>query len=355
MSTRHSFEILRSTLPKLGQIASACRELLPLFRGLAIHSTPTDADLGQYSDSIEKLAAKAQAEANKLLDLLQTAPEPSSPDEDDLENLFHLAQAEARSKLRRLEDLLPKPQAPIWEKASAAMALCTKVLKAATAIENAICRTLDVPPGLSLDSEIQDAIAVRQAYCKLWMSLPLQTPQNEAELEARLRTGATAIARLTGREIFLDLRMDDRRLLLSLQKRIGSWLASGGQTENGMHLWQDLTSAFCLLAEINHRIELLAHDQALIAELKRELTAGQDCPLKDEALRKRFDLLLGREIELDRILVDQDHETTSTELLGILAAMAARWERPGREGGNAGFNEDSDGLDLSLAFRPEQF
>ena len=345
LPARPSFEPLRSALPTLRQIARRCRELAPLFRGLAVHTTPSDQDLSSFSESVETLAGRANAAAGQLVELLA-----AQPGADELEDLLALVGMEVQAKQRRLAEILPQPRLPVWEKASVAMGLAAKVLKAATAVENAICEQLEQGNELSLEGEIEDALRVRQAYCKMWSSLLLSPVASSAEVEPRLRTASTAIARLTGREVFLDLRFNDRRLILSMQRRIRRWLASGGQSEGGIQLCQDLLSFFCLLAEINHRIELLVHDEALselIAILGRQ---RDEAPLRQEALRRRFELLLGREVALDRILLDQDYDTSAAELLEILHSIATRWRRPDRlelTDSLPSFAEDSDVLDLS--------
>lgn len=313
--TPAEFEIY---LEELRRIAGSARNISVDFRELVPTKTLTDEELATFSAVTQDLARRARETAEALLPIVDVVT-----GEEEVDDLFSLIALEITGKLRKLDAIRQMPQVAVWDRASVAMGLAAKILKGATAAENTLASFAGAPRQLSLDGEIEDAIAVRQAYFKLWTSLEAQAPGTSEDIEAQLRRGATAIARLTGRAIFLDLRFHDRRLLLAMQRRIRSWLSAGkGEKESGLHIWQDLFSLFQLLKGINLRIELVMHDQGLIASLRNRLAQGRPAlPLRDPYLRPKLQLLLGREALLDSILLDQEQRAATEEVLAILDGM----------------------------------
>lgn len=313
-------------LLELRRIAAACRELVPLFRGLCVHTTPTDADLAGLTVDTESAAARALGEASALLHLLGRPGFPAA-----LEDLGILVQAEIDDQSQQLRLALARTALPIWEKGSLAQGLSSKTLKAAIAVENAFCELCGLDRTLSLDSEITDALAVRRAYCKLWNTLaadPLP-PADSPEVELFLRRGSTAIAVLLGRDIFLDLRLHDRRQILAIQRRIRTWLISAGASEAGRPLLEDVVNLFVLLSQINNRIELLMHDESLVKRLLARLRgpAAPSLPLRDADFRNAVKPLLGRNPELDRLLLSHSWDIPAGELEALLNDIARRWSR----------------------------
>ncbi len=311
---------------ELRRIAAACRELVPLFRGLCVHTTPTDADLAGLTVGTEATAERALGEASALLYLLGRPGFPA-----ELEDLGILVQAEIDDQSQQLRLALSRTALAIWEKGSLAQGLSSKTLKAAIAVENACCEIFCCERTLSLESEITDALAVRRAYCKLWNTFaadPLPAADS-AEVETQLRRGSTAIAVLLGRDVFLDLRLHDRRQILAIQRRIRTWLISGGASESGRPLLEDVVNLFVLLSQINNRIELLMHDESLVKRLLARLRspAAPSLPLRDAELRHAVKPLLGRNPELDRLLLSHSWDFPAGELEALLNEIARRWSR----------------------------
>lgn len=322
-------------LAELRRIAEAHRSLAPHFRGLQVATTPNDSDLAGWTVTVEEGASQVLAGAEALLGLLATAELPAS-----LDDLASLVAAEIDGQVRLVRQALSKKAIPIWEQGSLAQGLSSKSLKAAIALENAYCELLGCERRLTLQSEIEDALAVRQAYCKLWCSLPATSTADPAQVETGLRRGSTAIAVLLGRDVFLDLRFHDRRLILSMQRRIRRWLAGRGESEAGQPLLQDLANLFCLLSQINNRIELLMHDEALVKNLQARLRAASlPRPLSSADLRAAIWPLLGRDAELDQMLLGHCWDTPQAELERVLSVIALRWNRPSRPSPAAPFHD----------------
>lgn len=311
---------------ELRRIAETERGLLPLFRGLPLAANLAEADLALLAPMVTAAGARVLEEAEALLRLFEGDELPL-----ELEDLGALAAVEIRAQCRRFRPALAAKGLPLWELGSLAQALVSKTLKAAIAAENACSDLLGCEPSLSLMAETLDGLAVRQAYCKLWSSLdssPAAATDSAvpAGVEAGLHSGSAAIAELIGREIFLDLRYHDRQLILSMQRRIRSWQQSGGESEDGEALLQDLASLFQLLSQVNNRIELLLHDQALVKALLVRLRApSPEPPLRDLSLRRSMLALLGRDSELDQVLLGNCWDTPASELLRLLGAIGAQW------------------------------
>ncbi len=175
-----------------------------------------------------------------------------------------------------------------------------KANKAIKAVENCLGSQEGLEPRLSFVTELEISLKVRLAYRRFRQATLGDAPANPEDVADRLRTVCTAIAKLRGRDLYLQLRFDDRRELLGLQQRILSWSsdADGGDAETGLRLWQDAAMLAHLLARVNHRSELLEHDVGLIAEALDLISDGAETPL----LADKLTPLLGRDDELDQLV-----------------------------------------------------
>ncbi|MEO1367487.1 MAG: hypothetical protein AAFX50_09955, partial [Acidobacteriota bacterium] len=263
------------------------------------------------------LLASAHRSATQLLDEL-LPPLDDGPIEDLVAIVAHEIGRE-----RALIENLDLDRSTPWEIGLVAVQVLAKTHKAVAAIENAYCNELRLPCEVSHVAETETALDIRLAYTKFRSAIDPTPPFTSTEVEQRLRTAATAIARLRGRRVFLDLRPLDRRLLLKLHRRIQGWLRSGGQSEPGAQLWQDLWAFTELLAMINHRAELIEFDARAIPELQATVATMESAgfPLQqDQALLQRMGRLCGRCPEFDR-LVSRPETTTGRQLFEVIGRM----------------------------------
>ncbi len=153
------------------------------------------------------------------------------------------------------------------------IAACGSVLRnlnrTLTAVHLAICERRALTPTMSLERELAIALEVRAAYTKFRMEIEeahAAWQPDEREPGPALLRAATTIAKLTGRDIFSRLRLQDRIPLRNLQERILAWRTSGAADPvDARRLWQDLYAFTQLLQGVNQRQELLEHDRRCAA------------------------------------------------------------------------------------------
>ncbi|MEM1206590.1 MAG: hypothetical protein AAGN66_25370 [Acidobacteriota bacterium] len=303
-------------LAGLRQLAQRVRGADPALHGLAYFKTPTDDELGAVRKSVVVLLSDAVDSAQEFLDgfLPQLSSTP-------VEDLTHIVEYEVRKELEGIENN-DVEDSTTWHLGITAVQLLSKVLKGATAIENAYCQELGLESEISHVAEVATAIEIRRSYMKFWRALDRTPPETPQQVEQRLRSSATLIARLRGRPVFLDLRPLDRRLLLSLHRRIQEWLVSGGSTEPGLQVWHEVTAFADLLRMINSRMELVEHDMGLVPELLAILGTYEPGyrPLAlDEALLHQLLRLQGRDDALDELLA-LPSQATAGALVSALAS-----------------------------------
>ncbi|MEO1365954.1 MAG: hypothetical protein AAFX50_02170 [Acidobacteriota bacterium] len=303
-------------LSRLRELAKRVQGADPALEGLAYFLTPTDAEMVAMRRSVLELLAEAEHASSELLDDL--LPQLDGTPIEDLAAIVASEVGSERSSVLKVDN-----SSTTWEVGIIAVQSLSKILKAVAAIENAYCAELEIPNEISHVAEAETAVEIRQAYHKFWRSVAIDTPETPEEVEKRLRSASTAIARLRGRPVFLDLRPLDRRLLLRLQRRIREWLLRQSETESGLHLWQDLRAFTELLHLINNRAELVQLDAQLIPELQSVLAEldGVDRPLlEDPDLLRRMRRLSGRSPALDRLL-DCPETAQGRELFEVIGRM----------------------------------
>lgn len=302
-------------LTSLRELAQRVRANDPSLHSLSFFRTPTDAELADLKASVDQLAKTADRAAEELLMHLEVvASEPK------MEDLCGIVRAEIDIERSRLGGL--RKSGNTWELGVAAVATMSRLGKATAAIENTLCDLRGVDRRLSVHEGLEVALAIRKAYAKLWSAIPAETG-GDTTVEKKLRRGATAMASLVGRNVFLDLRATDRRLLLESQRRIRKWLASGGTSEDGDQLWSDFSSFVSLLRLINQRSVLIEHDLQLLPEMQAHLGSADPASkplLEDVYCREKIRRLRGRSSVLDEMLKRPD-EVTSQELLQALGAI----------------------------------
>ncbi|MEO1369683.1 MAG: hypothetical protein AAFX50_21085, partial [Acidobacteriota bacterium] len=251
-------EIDHQFLLNLRQLAVRARSADPTLHNLAYFRTPTDAELAQLRKSVKAVLREATECSRELLDeLLPTLQ--GSP----LQDLCDLLRQDVLTDLEAVESE-SIDESSTWQMGIAAVQLLSKVLKGAAAVENAYCHELELESEITHVADLTTALEIRRHYQKFWRKVDAVAPVDDRSLLPRLRSAATSIARLTGRSIFLDMRVLDRQLLLRLQRRILDWLKDSKDIELGLVIWKDLESFASILRMINHRRELVEHDLAVV-------------------------------------------------------------------------------------------
>ncbi|MEL7061889.1 MAG: hypothetical protein AAGN46_17820 [Acidobacteriota bacterium] len=300
----------------------------PALRDFSFFRTPTDAELGLLRAGVVQLAEAALSTIDELLVCL--VPFETGVTADICAVIRNDLQSE-RDKLDGHEER----DTSAWDLGIRAVGTLARTARAAAALENHYCAEMGLERELSIASGTEAALAIRRGYGKFRRSI--NSSSTGDAVEARLRRGATAIARLIGSNIFLELRAHDRQILMSLQKRIRKWFASDRQSEDGQRLVQDLVGFGMLLREINRRAELVEHDARLLPELQ-SLVAQSPAdaqPLEDSFLLGRLRRLAGASDSIDRLLAEPSDASAAdvlkalgeceVELLGqnFLAASSA--------------------------------
>ena len=141
-----------------------------------------------------------------------------------------------------------------------------RVRKAAAAVEGAMAADAGFEPRLKLVSETVWGRMIRASYARFRREVEGDGSPADEQVHSRLTSAAAAIARLMRRDFYRELRVADRAGLRGLQDRIQSWLRGedGLDAEAGRSIWHDLRAFAMLLAQVNRRTELVAHDRALV-------------------------------------------------------------------------------------------
>ncbi len=187
-------------------------------------------------------------------------------------------------------------------------------------------RSLSVLDGRQRD--LESAIAVRTMYSKFCRSLHPYDAHDPASVHRAVRHVAVSLAVVVGSRTFAEVRLCDRRILLSLQARILAW-ARAPVAREGIQLLQDIHAAADLLREINRRQELQLHDAQVLATIHELFPAPEEGEAAAWAqVAGQLQRLHGRDSELDTILhwlrkqrrdlLDPD---TRSELQQILVRM----------------------------------
>ena len=198
----------------------------------------------------------------------------------------------------------------LWKVASQVDTGLRRAGRALVAIESAIHECEGLPVEHRQWRNVDDSLEVRRLYGEfrraILSSEHEDRPPAGAELIARLRLAADRIAGLRRQEIYPYLRIDDRRQIRHLQRRVLVWL-EGSHTgiETGAQLWSDVVAFARLLSQVNHRQEIREHDRLAVNGIYRRFFEGGKIP--ETLTPERVSLLeplLGREDELDQIILD---------------------------------------------------
>ncbi len=172
-----------------------------------------------------------------------------------------------------------------------------RIRKSLAAIEHALAGPDSI---LAFSSVVETSLAVRREYVALRRVIQVREPRDEAEARAALRAVGTRMAMLIGRPVYHELRIPDRVQIRLLQERILDWLRRPADLQDGRRILQDLRGFAAMLAQVNRREELVAHDTALLREALAALPPdGAPVPRQ---LLERLRELDGLDEELDDLL-----------------------------------------------------
>ncbi|MCG8454838.1 MAG: hypothetical protein MI919_01045 [Holophagales bacterium] len=164
-------------------------------------------------------------------------------------------------------------------------------------------------------SDIRDSLEIRRLYGQLRRAiLRLGEAESLEQLESHLRRAAHRINILRNREIYPFLRVYDRIPIRHLQKRIHAWLTdresdADGKEQEGRYLWSDLTSFAELLAMVNNREDLRELDRQILRQQHGQLFDSPNGGQLEAHNILELEKLLGRDDELDRVLLDPERHT----------------------------------------------
>lgn len=222
-------------------------------------------------------------------------------------DLAFIGRLELSMRREQLQALTPEGDP--WAVLSMCAGTRRKVIKSITAVESALCEHEELPARTVgvFATEVQHSLEVRRAYTVFRRAFA-SGPAAGEDIRPHLRRAAVAIAVLTGRDVYQDLRVDDRMQLRALQQRVIAWLrgAESSSARTGLRLWQDLAAFAGMLVLVNNRTELREHDRQLSLNVVRALEhRAADAPLEPEDL-ERLKPLHGRDDELDEWLASPD-------------------------------------------------
>ncbi len=191
-----------------------------------------------------------------------------------------------------------------WKIASATDAALSRTGRALIPIESAIRESEELPPLRRRWEDLEDSLEIRRQYAMLWRAVLRAGQPRGEQLRRALRKIGQRIAVLRHHHIYPFLRIEDRLAIRELQKRLHAHLGPAG-AESGETLWTEVVTFFRLLMRVNERQELREHDREIVLasyhELAQRRTPGEKLPRE---LEERLDFLLGRDNDLDRLLLD---------------------------------------------------
>jgi hypothetical protein len=247
----------------------------------------------------------------ELLELLGTDHGSSSCDRERWSQLCDIAFMARWDLRRRVTGFGPgEPDGDPWLLIAACSSMRRRIIKSLCEVERARCRALRIPfPFVSLYRNDRDvALETRRAYRSFIRgvrSIVARVDAGELDLHRALRLSATEVAVLIGRNIYEELRVEDRQQLRSLQSRI---FAAAMVSESFTHkrVWSDVVAFAELLGQVQRRPELILHDYELVCEALARVQALRERGSLESAWVARLALLEGRDRELDTLLVCED-------------------------------------------------
>ncbi len=260
-----------------------------------------------YETEAEAETAEAEAVADDADFLRQIGASISTElASREVADLAFMGRGELRELRRKLAGAVEQKQ--LWKIAAHADAATTRTSRCLIPIESAIRQYEGLPPKKRRWEDLDDSLEIRRQYVDLWRNVVRDGVPEGARLRAELGRVAEHIAELRGRPIYPFLRIEDRLEIRRLQKRILAYLQGedSPEREDGQRLWSDLAGFFRLLMQINNRQELREHDRKVVLRSRRVLDQARGQGVIPRQVLSDLDCLLGRDEELDRVLLDPE-------------------------------------------------
>ncbi len=213
-------------------------------------------------------------------------------------------------------------------------------IKAATALEEVVCRHDGTDPELGALSDTELCINLRRAYTRFRQAIGQDGEPLTGDLARRVQEAVDAIARLLGGALLTAIRISDRCQLMNMHERAHNWLLAGqlADPKEGQHIWQDMLALSELMMQVNRRQELVEHDRELVGELLVRLSATEPEALPAVTWHSELSRLFGRAPDLDAI-IDEPATTDTGTLFAILSRIGEELvERPDDERDSTGSN-----------------
>jgi hypothetical protein len=256
--------------------------------------------LEHYDGLSERRASLPDVEPAPTSTALFGALERSMEQDPGIKKVQNLAFV-ARFGLRRRAAALAELAADAgkWELIDAASSALREIGKALGAVDLAVCQLEGLPePCTFYVTELERSLSIRHAYRIFHHEVARDVPG--LDCSARLRRAANAIAKLVGRPVYPSMRVHDRFMLRTVQKKLHAWLATGGGSNgSGPRLVEDVVHVAELMLKVGERAELRAHDAELALSVAGQLEAER---LSLVEARVRLAALQGRDAALDSLL-----------------------------------------------------
>lgn len=259
--------------------------------------------LGEVLERYDALAPESLADASDsgvfglYLDDIVAEANPTSPDQR-IADISFMARWELIRKRAAIGEALEGDDD--WRLIAQCCSARRRVVKAASAVERVVAEIEGLPSLFTnlYVTERQRAIQTRAAYYVFGVGVrAASTLWLERDPQRCLRLIGAGIAQLVGRPIYEELRIEDRRLLRSLQARLVEWLRGDHDHVAGRRLVSEIVAASSLLMAVNQRPVLIEHD----CEVLDKLIALLGRPAINEAhVHLLLTTLRGRDPELDQ-------------------------------------------------------
>ncbi len=285
---------------------------------------PTDTGLFSLSEELIGGVRSLLADASSLLGQVVEHYDDLAPQEEGEDDDFELfsdattgrspSQVSAiafvaRSQTLETEEELERAakDGNPWKMAALADTGVQSTMRGLIALEEAMLELEGKPSKDRHWKDMDDALEIRRLYAQFRRAiLRGGTPEPE-DVPARLRKVSNRINILRDLKVYPFLRIDDRREIRRMQKRIIAFLEQEEKPErlqDGRHLWQDLENFAHLLRQVNLREELIVHDRRVITEVDNALFQGKRKLRKvPGSVRKRLETLQGKDDDLDELLL----------------------------------------------------
>jgi len=197
--------------------------------------------------------------------------------------------------------------------------------KSVSVVAAALTRYGHLPLRVDPAADLESAIRVRRRYATLGREIARASAER-LDIQPRLRAVSRSIASLLNCEEYPSMRLGDRRELRMLQFRIQSWLSTDHPSETmGERTWEDVIAVVSLLAGVNRRSELVAHDAEHLAALAAMVTSSHDVRILRAAAAPLFGMDRELDVLLDIHLPDGSEHARWQE---VIARLVAERESP---------------------------